>query len=262
MSIVWLDGELVDKADAKIGVADHGLLFGDRISVDMRAYNGRVFGLRQHLEWLVGEAAEHAIMLPVVGDALATAIHDTLKANHRTDGFVKVVVTRGAGPLTLDPRKCVPTTIIFAEEAAPFPYDLYTCGLDVVSFSGGHNRPKAKSDALTQGCLESLILSNPGNIVLGGSETNVGWVSGEQTWVIPTHDATSDAVAKLAGAGRRNPTHAELCAAEEVFLVSAAAEIIAVRSIDRQPIANGNEGPVTRRLREAFAAMVRTGNWV
>lgn len=255
MSVVWLDGELVDKADAKVGVADHGLLFGDRITADMRAYNGRVFRLRQHLGQIQAWADGVNLSLPVSGDALAAAVDATLTANARSDGFVKVVVTRGAGPLTLDPRKCVPVTIILAEEAAPFPRELYDCGLDVITRLVCP--PTAlKIAALRAGCLEGLGVSLDGWVV-GGSETAVGWVAGGVTRA-GDGDPTHDAVAELAGAvERRSPALDELLTADEVFLTSAAAEVIAVRSIDGKPIGSRTEGPATRRLREAFRALVR-----
>ena len=256
MSIVWLDGELVDKADATVGVADHGLLFGDIVSVDMRAYGGRVFRLNEHLSRLHEAAQDYFVTLPVRGDALAAAIDATLRANGRADGFVKVVVTRGAGPLTLDPRKCLPVTIIFAEEAAPFPRDLYDCGLDVITTRGVGSRPLAKGLALRAGCLEALK-RREGDTVYAGSETDVGWVTAGRVRVAPAFSATHDAVAELAGAETGRPTYADLLAADEVFLTSPAAEVIAVRSIDGKPIGSGGEGPVVRRLREAFRAMVR-----
>ena len=247
MSIVWLDGELVDKADAKIGVADHGLLFGDMISVDMRAYGGRVFRLRQHLESLQAAAVFQELTLPLSGDELAAAITATLHANDRGDGFVKVVVTRGAGPQTLDPRKCVPVTIIFAEEAAPFPRELYECGLDVTStvrpylpspeVLSTYGRLSLKLDALGQGCLEAIAYSQHSQ-VLSGSETDVGIVSAGLVKFAGdggvTHAAVADAAVTLGLA--TNPRcgllKSDLDDADEVFLTSAAAEIIAVRSID------------------------------
>jgi branched-chain amino acid aminotransferase len=257
VSVVWLDGELLDKSDAKVGVADHGLLFGDTLTADMRAYGGRVFRLDQHLWRLQEAAADLFFDLPVRGDALAEAITATLAANGRTDGFVKVVVTRGAGPLTLDPRKCGPVTIILAEEAVPFPRELYDCGLDVVTVQGPVSRPFLKAFALRHGCLEGLRRHGPGDVVYEGSETNVGWMAGGGVRVAPASSVTHDAVAELVGATVGRPSYADLLAADEVFLTSAAAEVIAVRSIDGKPVGTGGEGPVTRHLRERFARLVR-----
>ena len=256
MSVVWLDGELVDKADAKVGVADHGLLFGDSISAEMRAYGGRVFRLAEHLQRFHEAADEHHYTLPVRGDALAAAVAATLTANGRTDGFVKVLVTRGAGPLTLDPRKCAPVTIILAEEAAPFPRELYDCGLDVIAVKAPVSRGLLKSLALRAGCLEGLE-RRPGDTVYRGSETDVGWVSAGTVRVAPASSATHDAVAVLAGAVLGRPSYADLLAADEVFLTSAAAEVIGVRSIDGKSVGTGGQGLVTARLRREFAALVR-----
>ncbi len=269
MSLVWLDGELVDKADAKVGVADHGLLFGDGVTADLRAYGGRVFRLPQHLERLQAAAASVGLTLPVAGDELAAAINATLKANSRTDGFVKVVVTRGAGPITLDPRKCSPVTLILAEEAVPVPRELYADGLDVVTvpvpwappadlLSAGL-RAAAKGTALRAGCLEALLVL-PDGTVASGSETDVAVVGPVSVKFAPG-GVTHDAAAELVNGAERLPVHrADLATAREVILTSAAAEVVAVRSIDGKPVGDGAEGPVARRLRQEFAAMTRGDN--
>jgi branched-chain amino acid aminotransferase len=208
---------------------------------------------------LAEAAQEHFLTLPIGGDELAVAVDATLKANNRSDGFVKVVVTRGAGPLTLDPRKCVPVTIILAEEAAPFPRDLYDCGLDVITVPP--LRPAlVKAMALRAGCLEALTRRPPGDWVTSGCETALGWVIGGQVRLAPAFSVTHDAVGELARVPAGPGTgviYADLLAADEVFLTSAAAEVIAVRSIDGRPVGSGGEGPVVKRLRQEFAAMVR-----
>ncbi len=278
MSVVWLDGELVDKADAKIGVADHGLLFGDGVTADMRAYGGRVFRLAQHLDRLHAAADDIGLSLPVAGSDLASAIDATLKANNRADGFVKLVVTRGAGPLTLDPRKCVPVMFILAEEAAPFPRELYDCGLDVTvqqvtwrsadCYLGGSGRLGPKRTALANGCLEALVTDKDDSLA-GGSETDVAVVAGGVLRFAPggpTHDAVADLAESLGLAVERDaviplpevpPAGVTTLGMDEVFLTSAAAQVIGVRSVLGRPVGAGGEGPVTRRLRREFAAMVR-----
>lgn len=271
MSVVWVDGELLDKSAAAVGVADHGLLFGDGVTADMRAYGGRVFRLPQHLERLQAAADDIGLSLPVAGDDLAAAIDATLKANGRADGFVKVVVTRGGGPITLDPRKCAPMTIILAEEAVPFPRELFDDGLDVVTvpvpwappanlLSAGV-RAAAKGVALRAGCLEALLVL-PDGAVACGSESDVA-VIGPVSVKFAPGGVTHDAAAGLVPGAERLPVHrVDLATASEVILTSAAAGVVAVRSIDGKPVGGGSEGPVCRMLRQEFAAMVRDGGAV
>ena len=118
MSMVWIDGRLIDKYESRISVFDHGLLFGDGVLEGMRAFNGRVLLLEEHLARLNQTAQSFGIAIPYRADLIAEAIHKTLTANARSDGYILIVVTRGTGPLSLDPRKCDPTVMIFADDVA------------------------------------------------------------------------------------------------------------------------------------------------
>ncbi|MFO0851221.1 MAG: aminotransferase class IV [Gemmataceae bacterium] len=273
MSQVWIDGALVDKNDAKVSVFDHGLLFGDGVTEGMRAYGGSVFRLAEHLDRLFASADAIALKLTMTRPDFAAAIAATLAANGRADGYVKVVVTRGAGTLGLDPRKCEPQVIVIAEDVVPFPRELYAVGLDLVTTSVRWPLPHpvgtlsrvagvlAKREALQAGCLEAVVLDAAGSVV-GGAESDLAAVYGNTVRLPNRGGVTQQFVAELAeragstvvvGGLNRD----DLTAADELFLTSAEAEQIGVRSLDGSKVGGGGEGPITRQLREAFRAATR-----
>lgn len=271
-SKVWIDGKLVDKNDARISVFDHGLLFGDGVWEGMRAYDGRVFKLREHLDRLYRSAESLSLAIPVTSDELTSAVDATLRANNRSNGYVRVVVTRGPGTLGLDPRKCEPAVIVIAEEVVEYPRELYDAGLDVVlvpviryeSSDRTLSRTgvvQAKVEALKAGCLDAILYCSEGAI-LGSTDGAVFAVkdglitTSSGTQVAQSVVVTEATTAGLSVVGSLTQDHLT-SAPDEVFLASTAAEVIAVRSIDRRPVGPGREGPVTRKLRDLYREAVR-----
>jgi branched-chain amino acid aminotransferase len=271
-SKVWIDGKLFDKHDAKVSVFDHGLLFGDGVWEGMRAYDGRVFMLREHLDRLYRSAELLALTIPVASEELAAAVAATLQANSRSNGYVRVVVTRGPGTLGLDPRKCEPAVIVLAEDVVEYPRELYDAGLDVVLVPATRYESsdrtlsragvvQAKAEALKAGCLDALLYDS-GGAVLGGTDGAVFAVTdGRLLTSTSTQIAQSVVVAEAPAAGlsaARALTRDHLVSApDEVFLASTAAEVIAVRSIDGKPVGTGREGPITHKLRDLYRDAVR-----
>jgi branched-chain amino acid aminotransferase len=271
-SKVWIDGNLFDKNDAKVSVFDHGLLFGDGVWEGMRAYDGRVFMLREHLDRLYRSAEMLSLTIPVTSGELASAVTGTLQANNRSNGYVRVVVTRGPGTLGLDPRKCEPAVIVIAEDVVEYPRELYDAGLDVVlvpairyeasnSTLSRAGVVAAKVAALQAGCLDA-ILYDAGRAILGSTDGAVFAVTGGQ---VATQTGTSVAravviaEARTAGLAVTSGLTQDHFSSEpdEVFLASTAAEVIAVRSINGKPIGSGREGPITRKLRDLYREAVR-----
>jgi branched-chain amino acid aminotransferase len=271
-SKVWIDGKLYDKNDAKVIVFDHGLLFGDGVWEGMRAYDGRVFKLREHLDRLFRSAELLSLTIPETSEELAAAVAATLQANNRSNGYVRVVVTRGPGTLGLDPRKCEPAVIVLAEDVVEYPRELYDAGLDVVLVPATRYESsdrtlsragvvQAKVEALKAGCLDA-ILYDSGGAVLGSTDGAVFAVmDGRLFTSAGTQVAQSVVVAEATAAGLSTAgalTRDHLASApDEVFLASTAAEVIAVRSIDGQAIGPGREGPITRQLRDLYRTAVR-----
>src|SRR5438876_4724139 len=105
---VWINGKFYDKADAKISVYDHGLLYGDGVFEGIRVYHGKVFRLREHIERLYDSARALWLEIPMGREQMVQAVEETVRVNEKPDGYIRLVVTRGPGTLGLDPRKCEP----------------------------------------------------------------------------------------------------------------------------------------------------------
>jgi branched-chain amino acid aminotransferase len=281
---VYISGKLYDKADAKISVYDHGLLYGDGVYEGIRAYSGRVFRLKEHVDRLYESARSIHLQIPMAREEMARAIVDTVNVNKLIDAYIRVVVTRGSGSLGLDPRKTTdPQVIVIADAISLYPAELYEHGLKIVTAGTMRNHPSAlnprikslnylnnilaKIEGTNAGCLEALMLNHKGE---------VAECTGDNIFVVrrgaihtPPIDAgilegiTRDAVIELArGAGHevfeRSMDRHDIYTADECFLTGTAAEVIPVVECDGRSIGSGKPGPVTRDLRERFHALVRS----
>ena len=132
--IVFMNDRLVPEAEARVSVFDHGLLYGDGVFEGLRSYSGRVFRLDEHLDRLYASARAICLEIPLPKEAVAKAVNDTLAANKLTDGYVRLVVTRGAGSLGLDPNRTKnPQEIVIADTIALYPREHYEKGLRIVT---------------------------------------------------------------------------------------------------------------------------------
>jgi branched-chain amino acid aminotransferase len=282
---VYIAGKLYDKADAKISVYDHGLLYGDGVFEGIRSYSGRVFRLEEHVDRLFDSAVAIHLQIPMSREAVARAIVDTLAANGLTDAYIRVVVTRGAGSLGLDPRKTSdPQVIIITDAISLYPEELYEHGLKIVTASTIRSHPNtvnprvkslnylnnilAKMEGTKAGCVEALMLNHKGE---------VAECTGDNIFVVrkgeihtPSVDSgilegiTRAAVIDLAReAGykviERTMDRYDVYTADECFLTGTAAELIPVVECDDRPLGSGQPGPVFRDLRERFRRLVHGG---
>jgi branched-chain amino acid aminotransferase len=278
---VYINGKLYDKEDAKISVYDHGLLYGDGVFEGMRSYGGKVFRLPEHLDRLWHSAKAIWLKIPMSRDDLAKAVVDTLKANKIQDGYIRLVVTRGAGTLGLDPnRTSDPQVIIITDQISLYPQEYYDNGLEIITVSTIRNHPAAlsprikslnylnnilaKIEGLQAGCVEALMLNIKGEVAECTGD-NIFLVQ-RGDLLTPPIDAgilegiTRDAVIELAiDAGirvREIPlTKHDVYIADECFLTGSAAEVIPVVKVDSRPIGDGKPGPVTRDLIRRFREM-------
>jgi branched-chain amino acid aminotransferase len=278
MSLLWINGTLTDKAEARVSPFDHGFLYGDGVWEPFRLFNGKPFAAEEHLRILSRAAEAIRIDIPLSQDELLAAIDATAKANSRTEGYVRVIVTRGPGTLGPDPRKIEPQVIVIAEEYQPFPRELYGHGLHAAVSPPvlGPENPAhrfrtlsqlhvvlAKRHALQHGCLEALLQSQQGAIV--GSAEGFLFAVKDSTVVVAggqPEDATGYTVAGVAGdAGLVVAEYTlklpDLLAAQEVFIAGTACGVIGLVRIDGQDIGGDTEGPVTRDLRERFDRLTR-----
>jgi branched-chain amino acid aminotransferase len=280
---VYISGSLVPVADAKISVYDHGLLYGDGVFEGIRVYGGRAFLLEEHLRRLYESARAIRLEIPLKPDAMAAAVNETVAANSIGDGYVRLVVTRGAGTLGLDIRRTShPQVIIIADTITLYPPEMYEQGLKLITASTIRNHPGAlsprikslnylnnilaKIEGTDAGSPEALMLNHKGEVAECTGD-NVFIVKAGVLRTPPTdagilEGITRDAVIRLARESGRTVdevalTRHDLYTADECFLTGTAAEVIAVVSLDGRPIGTGKPGPVTRDLRERFHALTR-----
>ena len=280
---VYISGTFYDKEDAKISVYDHGLLYGDGVFEGIRSYHGKVFRLAEHLDRLWHSAKALWLEIPMSKAEMAKAIEDTLKINGIEDGYIRVVVTRGAGMLGLDPNRCSdPRVIIITDKIALYPEEYYRNGLAIVTVSTQRNHPAAlsprikslnylnnilaKIEGLQAGCIEALMLNHKGEVAECTGD-NI-FVVRDGRLLTPPNEAgilegvTRDAVIGLAReAGievREIPlTKHDVYIADECFLTGTAAEVVPVVKVDSRAIGDGKPGPITRKLIERFHELTR-----
>jgi branched-chain amino acid aminotransferase len=280
---VYINGKLFDKADAKISVYDHGLLYGDGVFEGIRVYDGKIFRLREHVERLFDSARAIKLDIPLTREQMAEAIKSTVKANNKQNGYIRPIVTRGAGTLGLDPRKTTdPQVIVIVDDISLYPPEVYQNGLELATVATIRNHPAAlnprikslnylnnilaKIEGIQAGCLEALMLNHMGE---------VAECSGDNIFIIkrgvlrtPSLEAgvlegvTRNAVIELARAAeipvQEMPlTRHDIYAADECFLTGTAAEVIAVVKVDGRAIGNGKPGSITRQLGERFHQLTR-----
>lgn len=281
---IFMDGRLVPEEEAVISVFDHGFLYGDGVFEGIRAYNGRVFRLVEHVERLYESA--HSIMLSIAYTRaeMAEAIVQTVNANKLKDAYIRVVVSRGEGDLGLDPRKCKASrVVIIADKIVLYPAELYEKGLSVITVATRRNvadalDPKIKSlnylnnilvkiEANRAGVMEALMLTGNG-YVSEGSGDNI-FIYRKGTLITPPpylgilEGITREAVITLARAEGipvlETPfTRHDVYVADECFLTGTAAEVIPVIEVDSRAVGTGAPGPVTRRLMKLFHTLTQT----
>lgn len=283
--IIYLDGAYLPKEEAKISVFDHGLLYGDGVFEGIRAYNGRIFRLDEHLDRLYDSAKTIDLKIPIAKAEMGDAIREVLRRNDLRDAYIRPIVTRGIGDLGLDPRKCPkPTVIIVAVEWGAMYGDLYEKGLTGVTVSIRRNPaealpPNVKSLNYLNNILAKIEANYKGGDEAIFFDTN-GYLaegSGDNLFVVKNGEiVTPPTLNNLRGVTRlvalecaadlgitvveRNMGYFDLYTADEVFVTGTAAEVGPIVVIDGRTIGSGRPGPVTRQLMSAFkAATTRSG---
>jgi branched-chain amino acid aminotransferase len=280
---IWIDGKYFEKADAKISVFDHGLLYGDGVFEGIRAYNRRVFRLKQHVDRLYASAQAIMLAIPMGKEQMAAMVEDCVKVNGLNDAYIRLVVTRGFGDLGLDPSKCPKATIFcIADTIALWPKERYDRGLTMITVptpvNQSHNlSPQIKSlnylahimakvEADNAGADEALMLESSG-VVAEGSGQNVFCVSGRTLRTPPEfagilRGITRGAVVEIAreagyDVAEGTLTRYDLYTADEIFVSGTAAEIAGVVKLDGRTIGTGDVGPVTKDVAARFSALAR-----
>jgi branched-chain amino acid aminotransferase len=280
---IYIDGQWFPKEAATVSVFDHGLLYGDGVFEGIRIYNRRVFRLDTHLDRLYASAQALALTVPLTHAAMRSAIEDAVRRNRQEDGYIRLVVTRGAGDLGIDPRTCPrPSVIIIVTDIRVYPRELYASGVKVitsatrqVSHEAFDPRVKslnylknilAKIDAQRAGAHEAIMLNSAGYIAECTADNLFVVRAGRLLTPSPQDGAlegvTRGTVLELAAeagiqAAEAHLTRYDVYTADECFVTGTGAELMPVAEVDGRPIADGKPGAITRRLTEAFHALVR-----
>ncbi len=282
---VWINGELVDPAHATVSVFDHGLLYGDGVFEGIRVYGGRILKCKTHLDRLYASAKSIRLDVPYTHDELTRAMRETCDANQRTDTYIRLCVTRGAGSLGLNPFNCdKPTVFIIAGSIQLYPPALYEHGMAVIVAKTIRTDPRAlspaiksmnylnniqaKIEAIDAGVLEAIMLNWKGHVCECTGD-NIFVVKDGQLLRPPLsagilEGVTMRIVGDLArGLGipvvERDITVEDVMGADELFLTGSAAEVIPVTKVNQTPIADGKPGPTTSKLTKAFRDMIAAG---
>jgi branched-chain amino acid aminotransferase len=280
---VYLNGSLVDNAEAKISVFDHGLLYGDGVFEGIRLYDSCIFKLDAHLERLEKSAKAILLNLPWSREDISEAVCETCRANNLVDGYIRLIVTRGVGTLGLSHLSCKhPQLIIIADKISLYPTEHYEKGLKIITSPTRRINPAAlppmvkslnylnnilaKADANQAGCLEAIMLNDQGYVAECTGD-NLFIRHGDQWFTPPTSAGALKGITRgavleiMEEAGHRctegNLTRFDIWTADEMFLTGTAAELIPVVEVDSRRIGKGVPGDLTWQLLERFQDKVR-----
>lgn len=280
---IYMNGTLVDEAEAKVSVFDHGLLYGDGVFEGIRAYHGKVFLLKEHVERLYESAKAIALEMNMTQEEMCQAVIDTCKANGLMEGYIRLVVTRGVGTLGLNPYLCdKPEVIIIAAKIQLYPVELYESGLKVVTVGTVRNHPEAinprikslnylnnvmaKIEAINAGVMECIMLNGQGQVAEASGDNifilKNGVLKTPPVWCGALDGITRQAVIRIAAEAGIPVEETvlqryDLFTSEEMFLTGTAAEVIAVTEVDRRTVGSGEPGPVTLDLQSRFKEFVK-----
>ena len=281
---VYIDGKFVDKADAKISVFDHGLLYGDGIFEGIRVYKNCVYRLDEHLERLEFSAKAILLQMPISRAELSDAVCETCRRNDIGDGYIRLLVTRGEGNLGLSPDSCPkPTVIIIADKIQLYPDEYYREGLSIITVPTRRAGPEvlnpgikslnylnnimAKMEAAQHGALEAIMLNDQGYVAECTGD-NLFIVSKGKIYTPSVSNgalrgitrASAMEIAEQLGYElvETNLTRYDVWNSDECFLTGTAAELIPVVKLDGRLIGNGTPGEITQKLHRAFHKEVST----
>ena len=279
---IYIDGKYYPDSEAKVSVFDHGLLYGDGVFEGIRAYDGHVFKLNEHLSRLYDSAKAIGLEIPLSKDEFGKAIVETIRRNNLKDSYTRAVVTRGRGDLGLDPRKCAKPTIIIIASYIPPLFDgmnaraiiastrrnAVTALNPMVKSLNYLNNIFAKMEA-NRARVDEAIMLNQSGMVSEGTGDNLFIVKDEGIITPPPSAAiligvTRNVVIQLAREEKievleREITVHELICADEAFMTGTAAEIAPLVEIDGRKIGDGKPGPVTLKLVEKFKQIRSNG---
>jgi branched-chain amino acid aminotransferase len=280
---VYIDGKYFDERNARISVFDHGLLYGDGVFEGIRAYNSRVFKLKEHIDRLFCSARALLLNIPLSHSEMMKAVVETCRRNKLRDGYIRLVVTRGVGTLGLNPNRCRnPSVIVIAGKIQLYPPEFYEKGLEIITVPTVRNlhsalNPAIKSLNYLNNILAKIEANNSGceEAVMLNSEGFVSECTGDNIFIIKEgklftpplsagalYGITRRTVMEIAvetgiAVSEPNLTRYDLFNADECFLTGTGAEIVPVVKIDGRTIGTGKPGAITRKLEDQYHTLTK-----
>ncbi len=277
----YVNGRYLRREEASVSIYDHGFLYGDGVYEAIRAYDGIVFKLREHLDRLHESAKSIKIDLPMSKDELGGLVVEVLKKNQLRNGYVRIVLSRGAGKMGVDPRNCPkPTLVVMAEPREPL-FGEKVKGISAIVSSLRRtpswaldpriktlnylNNILAKIEAIEAGVEEAIMLNEQGYVAETSTENVFVVKNGVVATPYPslgilkgiTRDVTIRIVKELGyPLEERDITVHELYNADEVLVTGTAAEIVPILKISGRVIADGQVGPVFQKILNEFHLLV------
>ncbi len=280
---VYIDGKYYDEKNAKVSVFDHGLLYGDGVFEGIRAYNGRVFKLKEHIDRLFYSAKAILLEIPLSHAEIMKAVVETCRRNKLRDGYIRLVVTRGVGTLGLNPNRCKrPSVIVIADKIQLYPKEMYERGMDIVTVPTTRNLHSAVNPAIKSlNYLNNILAKIEANIagveeaIMLNAEGYVAECTGDNIFILKNgqmftpplsagalYGITRGVVIEMAReagltVSEPNLTRYDMFNADECFLTGTGAELIPVTKIDGRVIGSGKPGPVTKDLVQKYHALTQ-----
>ncbi len=275
---VYIDGKFYPKAEAKVSVFDHGYLYGDGIFEGIRLYQGCVFRLEEHLERLEMSAKAICLQLPWTRQEISDIVCESCRRNQLSDGYIRLVISRGVGDLGLSPKNCPkPSIVCIADSIKLYPEELYTSGMKIITAATRRISPAAlppmikslnylnnilaKMEAQQHGFHECLMLNEQGYVAECTGD-NVFLIHRGKLITPAAHSGalvgiTRQVALEIAASLKipvveTNVTRYDVWNADECFLTGTAAEVIPVVEVDARTIGNGKPGPLTAAIRAEF----------
>lgn len=282
--MVYLNGEYVKKADARVSFLDHGLLYGDGVFETLRSYNKKVFRLNEHIKRLSESAKQIFLKIPLKKSKIEYIIYKLISNNELNDAYIRITVTRGAGEPGINPGLCKsPTVIVYVKEGRVYPDEMYSKGVEaaivsVRKISPGALEPSIKScnflnsivagiEAKSKNAFEGIMLSREG-WVAEGCVSNV-FINVNDTLITPPLEVgvlggiTRKAVMVLAESSgikviEKKFKKEQLYGCRECFLTNTGVEIMPVTKIDGKKLNGGRPGRLTKKLMNKFRELVES----
>jgi branched-chain amino acid aminotransferase len=280
---IYIDGKYYSEKNATVSVFDHGLLYGDGIFEGIRAYNGRVFKLKEHIDRLYYSAKAILLEIPITHAEMMAAVVETCRVNKLRECYIRLVVTRGPGGLGLNPKRCKkPVIIIIADKIQLYPPEYYQKGLEIITVPTVRNLHSAVNPAIkslnylnnilakieaNNGGVEEAIMLNAEGYVAECTGDNIFLLKGNTLLTPPLsagalYGITRSVVMELAKelgltVSEPNLTRYDVFNADECFLTGTGAELIPVVKVDGRVIGTGTPGPFTKQLVERYHALTK-----